>query len=53
MATILVKTFGTLNHLHTIRAFSINPPPPLNSVTVLGVTGQKLLKNILKCMYEL
>ena len=32
MATILVKTFGTLNHLHTIRTFSINPPPPLNSV---------------------
>ena len=46
--TILVKTFGTLNHLQMICTFSNNPSPPPR--TVLGVTGQKLWKSLLKCM---
>ena len=45
--TILDKTFGTLSHLHMICAFSNLPPPPQ---TVLGVTGQKRLRSLIKCM---
>ena len=43
--TILDKTFGTLSHLHMICAFSNHPPPPQ---TVLGVTGQKRLRSLIK-----
>ena len=46
---ILVKTFATLNHLHMICAFS-NNPPPLPPWAECGGTGQKLQKNLLKCM---
>ena len=45
--TILDKTFGALSHLHTICAFSNHPPSPW---TVLGVTGLKHLRRLLKCM---
>lgn len=48
LTTILVKTFGTLIHLHMIYAFFYQSASP--SWTVLGVTGQKGLKNLSKCM---
>ena len=34
-------------HLHMICAFSNHPPPPQ---TVLGVTGQKRLRSLIKSM---
>ena len=48
LTTILVKTFGTLSHLHMIYAFLYQSASP--SWRVLGVSGQKRLKNLSKCM---